>query len=137
MGIMVCQALAHIYLGRAYLQADQLHEAREHVLTALDLCEAHHEQGHQAWALHLLGDLMAREQADAIEAAEDIYRQAITQAEARGMRPLLAHCYLSLANLYRQHGQPTPAEAERSTALALYRSMDMAFWLSRVDSALA
>jgi tetratricopeptide (TPR) repeat protein len=136
MGIRVCQALAHIYLGRAYLQADQPQEAREHMRIALDLCEAHHEQGHQAWALHLLGDLTARDQADAIEAAEDIYRQAITQAEARGMRPLLAHCYFSLANLYRQHGQPTQAEAERSTARALYQSMEMAFWLSRTDSAL-
>jgi tetratricopeptide (TPR) repeat protein len=137
MGIKVCQALAHVYLGRAYLQTDQRQEAREHVLTALDLCEVHHEQGHKAWALHLLGDLTARDQADAIEAAEDIYRQAITQAKARGMRPLLAHCHFSLANLYHQHGQPTQADAERSTALTLYRSMDMAFWLSRIDSALA
>lgn len=137
MGIRVCQALAHIYLGRAYLQIGQLHDAREHVLTALDLCEAHHEQGHQAWALHLLGDLTARDQADAIEAAEGVYRQAITQAETRGMRPLVAHCHFSLANLYRQYGQPTQAEAERSTALALYRSMNMAFWLSRVHPVLA
>jgi len=137
MGIMVCQALAHIYLGRAYLQTGQLHDAHEHVLTALDLCEAHHEQGHKAWALHLLGDLTARDQADAIDTAEGVYRQAITQAEVRGMRPLLAHCHFSLANLYRQHGQLTQAKTEQSTALALYRSMDMTLWLSRVDSALA
>jgi tetratricopeptide (TPR) repeat protein len=137
MRIRVCQSLAHIYLGRAHLQAGQLHDAREHVRSALDLCEDHHEQGHKAWALHLLGDLSARQQADAIGVAEGVYRQAVTAAEARGMRPLLAHCYASLASLYRQHGRSAQAERDLSIARMLYRSMEMAFWCSRIDPALS
>jgi hypothetical protein len=70
---------------------------------------------------------------NALEAAEGVYRQALAQAEARGMRPLLAHCHVSLASLYHQHRQPAQAETDLSTAQALYQSMDMAFWLSRVD----
>ena len=112
MRIMVGQALAHTYLGRAYLQTGQLHDAHEHVLTSLDLCEAHHEHGHKAWALHLLGDLTAQTQSMA--AAEEVYRQAIAQAETLDMRPLLAHCSFSLAHLYHQHGHPAPAETEPS-----------------------
>ena len=53
------------------------------------------------------------------------------------MRPLQAHCHLGLGTLYLKTGLQEPARAELTTALALYRAMDMTFWLPQVEAALA
>jgi len=58
-------------------------------------------------------------------------------AEALGMRPLQAHCHLSLGTLYLKTDRPEPARAELTTAIALYRAMDMTFWLPQAEAALA
>jgi uncharacterized protein HemY len=65
------------------------------------------------------------------------YRQALTLAEVLGMRPLKAHCHLGLGTLYIKTDQREQARAELSTAIALYRSMDMTFWLPQAEAALA
>jgi hypothetical protein len=53
------------------------------------------------------------------------------------MRPLTAHCHLGLDTLYAKIGQRDQARAELSTAIALYREMDMTFWLPQAEAALA
>jgi hypothetical protein len=53
------------------------------------------------------------------------------------MRPLVAHCYRSLGTLYVTTGQREQARAELSTAIALYRAMEMTFWLPQAEAALA
>jgi hypothetical protein len=53
------------------------------------------------------------------------------------MRPLLAHCHLGLGSLYAKAGHPEPARAELSAAIALYRAMDMTFWLPQAEAVLA
>jgi hypothetical protein len=53
------------------------------------------------------------------------------------MRPLVAHCHRSLGTLYAKSGQPEQARAELSTAMALYRSMDMTVWLPQAEVTLA
>ena len=53
------------------------------------------------------------------------------------MRPLLAHCHLGLGTLYTKIGQQERARAELSTAIELYRAMDMTFWLPRAEATLA
>jgi hypothetical protein len=45
------------------------------------------------------------------------------------MRPLQAHCHRGLGTLYAAIGQHEQAGAELTTAIALYRDMDMTFWL--------
>ena len=45
------------------------------------------------------------------------------------MRPLQAHCHRSLGTLYAIAGQREQARAALTAAIALYRTMDMAFWL--------
>jgi hypothetical protein len=44
---------------------------------------------------------------------------------------------LSLGTLYHKTGRPQQARAELSTAIALYRAMDMTFWLPQAEAALA
>ncbi|MCZ6872682.1 MAG: AAA family ATPase, partial [bacterium] len=65
------------------------------------------------------------------------FRQAIVLADELGMRPLLAHCHRGLGTLYGQVGQLEPARAELSTAIDLYRTMQMTFWLPQAEAALA
>ena len=53
------------------------------------------------------------------------------------MRPLQAHCHLGLGRLYGQSGQREQARAELTTAIGMYRAMDMTFWLPQAEAALA
>jgi len=52
------------------------------------------------------------------------------------MRPLVAHCYQGLGMLYAATGQRAQAHAALSTAIALYRDMEMRFWLPQAEAAL-
>jgi hypothetical protein len=52
------------------------------------------------------------------------------------MRPLQAHCYRGLGTLYRQMGRGEGARAALSTAIELYRAMDVTFWLPQAEAAL-
>ena len=53
------------------------------------------------------------------------------------MRPLQAHCHRGLATLYAKVGRPEQARAALQTAIALYRTMEMTFWLPQAEAALA
>ena len=53
------------------------------------------------------------------------------------MRPLLAHCHHGLGTLYARTGQQEQARAALSTAIAMYRTMDMTFWLPQAEATLA
>jgi Flp pilus assembly protein TadD len=53
------------------------------------------------------------------------------------MRPLVAHCHHGLGRLYHQTGRGEQARAALTTAIDLYRAMDMTFWLPQAEAALA
>jgi uncharacterized protein HemY len=72
-----------------------------------------------------------------IEPAAHHYRQALALADELGMRPLVAHCYLGLGTLYAKTGQWAPAHAALSTAIEMYQSMEMTFWLPQAEMTLA
>jgi hypothetical protein len=46
-------------------------------------------------------------------------------------------CSRGLGVLYRQIGQHAEARTALTTAIALYRAMDMTFWLPQAEAALA
>jgi hypothetical protein len=54
------------------------------------------------------------------ERAEAHYRQAHMLATELGMRPLVAHCHLGLATLYRRTGERAKANEHLSTATTMY-----------------
>jgi tetratricopeptide (TPR) repeat protein len=131
------QAFGRFTLGEAHLLAGRLEEAHALAERALALNRAHQERGFQAYALRLLGAIAARHEPPESESAEVHYRQALALAEELGMRPLQAHCHLGLGTLYVQTGRPEPARTELTAAVALYRAMDMTFWLPQAEAALA
>ena len=50
------------------------------------------------------------------------------------MRPLIAHCHLGLAKLHRRTGKREQAQDHLTTAIAMYREMDMPFWLAQAEA---
>jgi len=131
------QALCRLPLGEAYLLAGRMEEAHALAEDVLALTRRHQGSGHQAYALRLLGDIVARRELPDVAPAEAYYQQALALAEALGMRPLQAHCYHGLGTLYSQTNRATLARTALSTAIALYRAMDMTFWLPTAEAALA
>jgi tetratricopeptide (TPR) repeat protein len=131
------QALSRLPLGEAQLLAGRLEDAQVLTERTLALAREHQERGNQAYALHLLGDIAARRNPLEGDLAEAHYRQALALAEELGMRPLQAHCHRALGTLYVKTGQQEQAHAELSTAIALYRAMDMTLWLPQAEAALA
>jgi len=101
------------------------------------LTQGYKERSNEAYARRLLGDLAAQREPPARDQAEDYYRQALALAEKLGMCPLGAHCHRGLGTLYAMTGQPEQAPAALSTAIEMYRSMDMTFWLPHTERALA
>ncbi len=120
------------FLAEAYLVLGRIAEAREQ---AVALARAHQERGWEAWGLKVLGDVHAHESAEA-EQAGDTYRQALALASELGLRPLVAHCHLGLGALARKTGRGEQAQEHLTTATAMYREMDMRFWLEQAEAEL-
>ena len=131
------QALCSLSLGEAHLLAGRLEEAHALAERALALAREHQERGHQAYALRLLGEIAAHREPLEVAPAEAHYQQALALAEELGMRPLQAHCHRGLGTLYAKTGQREQARAALSTAIALYRGMEMTFWLPQTEATLA
>jgi class 3 adenylate cyclase/tetratricopeptide (TPR) repeat protein len=137
MGFMFDHALRTVWLGEAYLLAGRLDEAYTQAQRALEFSRAHQEQGYEAYALRLLGEIAAQREPPEAQQAEVHYRQALTLAEKLGMRPLQAHCHHGLGMLYSRMGRLEEARAALATAIELYRAMEMTFWLPQTEAALA
>ena len=129
-------ALFVAWLSEAYLLAGRLEEACQRAAQAVDLARQYKQRGNQAWALWLLGESTARRPSPEVESAASYYRQALTLAEELGMRPLQAHCHRGLGSLYARQGQQEQARTALSTAIALYRAMDMRFLVPQAEKAL-
>jgi class 3 adenylate cyclase/tetratricopeptide (TPR) repeat protein len=131
------ETLCRLSLGEAHLAVGALEEAHTLAARTLVLARAHQERGNEAYALRLLGDIAARREPPESELAAAHYQQALTLANELGMHPLQAHCHQGLGMLYTATGQREQARAELSTAVEMYRVMEMTFWLPETEAALA
>jgi class 3 adenylate cyclase/tetratricopeptide (TPR) repeat protein len=123
--------------GEAYLLAGEVEEADRLAQRGLTTARERNMRGEETRALWLLGEIALRRDPPDIASAAAYYQQALTLAEALGMRPLQAHCRLGLGTLYATTGQDEQARAALTTAIAMYRAMDMTFWLPQAEAALA
>ena len=122
-------------LSAIYRRAGHLDEARQHALQALDSARQQKARGQEAGALFALGEVHTHASPPDVEQAETTYREALALAEPRGMRPLVAHCHLGLATLYRRTGKREQLQEHLTTATTIYREMDMRFWLEQAETA--
>ncbi len=134
MGRMGGHSLIVARLGGAYLLAGRLDEADGAARRALQMARERSERGHEAYALHLLGEVMARRAPEDPRAAEAALRQASALAEELSMHPLLAHCHVSRARLERRAGRTASARQLFETGIAAFRELEMPFWLERAEA---
>jgi tetratricopeptide (TPR) repeat protein len=134
--LMLDHAQRVVWLSEAYLLAGRLEEAYTQAQRAVEFARSHKERGHEAYALRLLGEVAAHREPPQGKQAETYYQQALALAEELGMRPLQAHCHLGLGTLYVKLGRGERARAALSTAIDLYRAMEMTFWLPQAETAL-
>src|SRR5262249_31931686 len=135
--ILSNHTVAVTHLSEAYLHAGRLEEARQLAGQALELSRERKEQGNEAYAMHLLGAIAAHRIPLECESAETHYHQALALAEELGMRPLQAHCHRGRGMLYAATGQREQARTALSTAIEMYRGMEMICWLPETEAALA
>jgi tetratricopeptide (TPR) repeat protein len=131
------QVFCRLFLGEAQRLAGRLEEAYTLTERTLTLARERQKRGHEAYALHLLGNIAGQRIPLEPEHAASYYQQALTLAGELGMRPLQAHCHRGLGTLYSQTEQAEQARAELSTAIEMYRDMEMTFWLPETEAALA
>ena len=131
------QSYAYAQLSEVCRLAGRGDEAWQHARQALDQARQLKERGNEALALHQLGVVQAHTDPPNVEEAETAYHQALTLAAELGMRPLQAHCHRGLGTLYAATGQREQARAALSTAIAMYQSMEMTFWLPETEPVLA
>jgi class 3 adenylate cyclase/tetratricopeptide (TPR) repeat protein len=118
-------------LGRACLLLGRLDDAQRLGTRAAESSAL--QPGHEAHALHLLGDIATTPTWFDAERGETHYRNALALAEPRGMRPLVAHCHLGLGELYRRTGKRQQAQEHLTTATSMYREMGMTYWLEKAS----
>jgi tetratricopeptide (TPR) repeat protein len=136
-GTLQNQAYWVAWLSEVCRLAGRGEEVWQHARQALELARQYKERANEALALYQLGAVHAHVEPPDAEQAEAHYQQALALASELGMRPLVAHCHRGLGTLYTKVGRLEQARAELSTAIDLYRAMDMSFWLPQAEAALA
>jgi tetratricopeptide (TPR) repeat protein len=122
----------HHALARAALTLGQHAEARSLADRALTYSSA--QRGLAANVRQLLGEIFIRQDRFDADSAEQCFRDALSLAEPRGMRPLIAHCHFGLGRMYRRSGRGDADRRHFDIAEALYRDMDMPFWLRQLET---
>jgi hypothetical protein len=100
----------------------------------LTLVREREEHGNEAWALYILGEATSHSTTRYAENAEAHFGQALTLAQERGMRPLVAHCHLGLGKLSRRTGKREEAQEHLAMATTMYREMGMTYWLEKAEA---
>jgi tetratricopeptide (TPR) repeat protein len=133
-GIGYFHSISLVRLGEAYLLAHRVEDARASADRAATLARIRGERGYEVYARRLLGDIAALSGPPRGSEADARYREALASAEDLGMRPLAAHCHFSLGKLYRRSDDRAHAEEHLTAAIAMYREMNMRFWLEQADA---
>jgi tetratricopeptide (TPR) repeat protein len=120
-----------VYLGEAHVRLGEVEQGRQCLEGALNLARSLGQRGVEARALAALGDAHATGSTDEALAR---YREALALAAELRMRPLVARCDLGLGRLYRRTGQHEQALERLTTAVTMFREMDMRFWLRQAEA---
>ena len=133
MKMMGAHSLLLVSLGEGYLRADRVADAAVVAEEALRLAREHVERGHEARALLLLADTALRADAPDTEGAREQGAQALAMAEQLELRPVLAHCHLTLGRADHLAGRTESARGHLTTAAALFRDMGIKPWLAEAE----
>jgi tetratricopeptide (TPR) repeat protein len=134
MKMMGGHSLLLIALGEGYRLADRVGDAAGVAEQGLRLARDHGERAYEARALRLLADLALRSDPPASERAVEQATRALALAEELELRPLAAHCHLTLGQIGAHEGKAESAKRHLGSAAALFREMNMRLWLSEAET---
>jgi tetratricopeptide (TPR) repeat protein len=137
MGVKTNLSQRHVRWAEGLLLAGQIEEAVRVADRAIALAEASSEQGNEAEALHVRGQVAAAGEPPDLDAARTFYERARSLAEELGMRPLLGRCHLGLGQLYRLSGDSAKATGHLQAAAGLFSEMGIRLWLEQAEAALS
>ena len=133
--LLAGQSLRQARLAHALLAAGRgVEPARDAAARAVALAERHGEEGFRAWSLRAAAETAL--QAGDLRAAAAQLEEALSIGARREMAPLVAHCHLDLASLRARSGEMARAEQAVTTAVTMFRDLDMPTWRARAESAL-
>ena len=135
--IKASHSLCMANLAEGYLMDSRAEEAMAIAQRAVHLARETNERGVIAWALRVVGDAATHRDPPDAATAEAAFRESLARAETLGMQPTCAHAHAGLGRLYLWLGRRAAARADTSTAIELFRSMDMPFYLQRAEALLA
>ena len=136
-GTVTYQATRLTWLGEAYLGLARLDDARTMANRAVEFAERHGHLGQLAYAHWLLGEVSLAEKPQRVDTVEAHFEHAVTLAEPRRMRPLIAHCQLGRGKLLAALDRRGSAREQVGAALAAYRATEMPYWVTRAAAQLA
>jgi len=125
-----------LWLAEARLLMGDVADAAQLTDDALDSTRHKAEAGLEGWALRLAAEVVTRRAPLDVARAEDLYHQAMRQAERLGTHPLAARCHLDLGRLYGRAGKDQEAHHHLATAAVLFREMKMRLWSDRAEGEL-
>jgi class 3 adenylate cyclase/tetratricopeptide (TPR) repeat protein len=115
------------WLGEVYLRTGRANDALKFATDALEAARRRGERGYEARARHILGDIAGLADPPNLSVATSRQEESITLAQELGMRPLVAHCHLSLGKLHRRTNNHAQAREHLTIATAMYREMAMTY----------
>ena len=134
MKMMGGHSLLLIALGEGYLLADRVGDAAVVAEQGLRLAREHGERSYEARALLLLADMALASDPPATERVVEQATRALELADELELRPLAAHCHLTLGRISRHAGKAGDATHHLGAAAALFHEMNMGLWLSEAEA---
>lgn len=126
MGLGLFRSLVGMQLGEAYLFARRIEEAQTVTNRSLSLARKRGEQGHEAYGLRILGDIIsASNEAGAIETALTNYEASKSLAKTLGLRPLAANLEFRMGHLKDRAGQAKEGKQHIKQAEAMAQELGM------------
>jgi tetratricopeptide (TPR) repeat protein len=122
------------WAAEGYLLAGHIDEAMRLATRALDFAREHNGRGCETASLRLQADMRRCQGRISLEENAAAYDQALSLAEACGMRPFIAHCHFGLGKLYDRTGDRQRAAEYLATATTMYREMGMIYWLEQAEA---
>jgi tetratricopeptide (TPR) repeat protein len=134
MKMMGAHSLLLIGLAEGYLLGDRVGDAAVVAEQGLRLAREHGERGHEARALLVLADIALRPDPPVTERVVEQATRALALADELELRPLAAHCHLTLGRVSTHEGNAESAKRHLGTAAALFREMNMGPGLSEAEA---
>ena len=115
-------------LADAYRLVGNTSLAVETIFRALNMARKRDERGFEAWSMLVMA--MVKIDEEKPSESKEWYLRTLQQATNLSMRPLVAHCHNGIAIAHLMLGDMEAAELANETAIDLYKSLGMTFWLA-------